>query len=68
MQVEKRAFELRAGDSVMLEYGAPDNYIEFKIRAVFSTDSRIMVLADSKVGNETFVFFPDEKVMVVPRV
>ena len=52
----------------MLEYGAPDNYIEFKIRAVFSTDSRIMVLADSKVGNETFVFFPDEKVMVVPRV
>lgn len=68
MQVEKRAIEIKAGDTIMIEYGAHDNFVKFKVRAVFSTDAKIMVLADSKVGNETFVFRPDEKVMVVPRV
>lgn len=66
--MEKRAIEIKAGDTIMIEYGAPDNFVKFKVRGVFSTDAKIMVLADSKVGNETFVFRPDEKVMVVPEL
>lgn len=60
--------DIKAGDNILLEYGAPDNYVSFRARGVFSTDSKIMVLADSKVGNETFVFRPDEKIMVIPNV
>lgn len=66
--MEKRAIDIIAGDNISLEYGAPDNYVTFHVRGVFSTDSRIMVLADSKAGNETFVFQPNEKIMVIPNV
>lgn len=65
--MSKKACEIKAGDVLCIEYGAPENYVSFKARAVFATDDKIIVLADSKVGNETFVFHPDETAMVVPE-
>ena len=65
--MEKRAIEIKSGDTLCIEYGAPENFVDFKVRAVFMTDARVMVLADSKVGNETFIFRPDGKVLVVPN-
>lgn len=66
--MKKKAFEIKAGDILCIEYGAPENYVSFKARAVFATDDKVMVLADSKVGSETFVFRASESVMVVPGV
>lgn len=64
--MSKKACEIKSSDTLCIEYGAPENYVSFKVRAVFSTDDKVIVLADSKVGNETFVFRTDETVMIVP--
>ena len=66
--MEKKAIDIKVGDNILLEYGAPENYVPFQARGIFSTDSKIIVLADSKVGTETFTFRPDEKLMVIPHV
>lgn len=66
--MNKKACEIKAGDILCIEYGAPENYVSFKVRAVFATDDKVVVLADSKVGNETFVFHVNEAVMVVPGI
>ncbi len=64
--MSKKAFEIKVGDILCIEYGAPENYVSFKAKAVFATDAKIIVLADSKFGNETFVFRSDESIMTVP--
>ena len=66
--MNNKACEIKAGDTLCIEYGAPDNFVNFKVRAVFSTDSKTMVLTDSNVGSETFVLDPETKVIVVPNV
>lgn len=66
--MNKRADEIKAGDTLCIEYGAADNFVDFKVRAVFSTGSKVMILADSKVGNETFVMDPQKELMVIPDV
>lgn len=65
--MEKRAVNISAGDNLCIEYGAPENFVTFKVRAVFQTDARVMVLADSKVGNETFIFRLSDKVIMMPN-
>ena len=64
----KRAIDIKAGDILCIEYGAPDNYVSFKVRATFSTDTKVMILADSKVGTETFVLDTKKEVLVTPNV
>ncbi len=66
--MNKKAYELVAGDTLCVEYGTADNFVSFKVRAVLSTDSKIMLLTDSKVGSETFVLDVETEVVVVPRV
>lgn len=65
--MDEKVKNIKAGDSICVEYGVAGNYVPFKVRAVFATDTKIMILADSKIANETFVFQPDETVLLVPK-
>lgn len=65
--MNKKAFEIQAGSTVLVEYGIPDNYVPFKVRAVYATESKVVLTAESKVGNETFVLRPEEELLVLPE-
>ena len=64
--MNRKAFEIQAGNTVLVEYGIPDNYVPFKVRAVYATESKIVLTAESKVCNETFVLRPEEELLVLP--
>lgn len=63
----REAIDVQAGNTILVEYGEPDNFVPFRIKAVYATESRIVLTAESKVGNETFVFRPEEKLLVMPN-
>lgn len=62
----KEAIDVQAGNTILVEYGEPDNFVPFKVRAVFATESKVVFTAESKVGNKTFVFRTEEKLLVMP--
>lgn len=64
--MNKKAIDLKVGDIMLIEYGMPENFVSFKARSIFSTNDKVVILADSKAGSETFVMDPEEKIMVVP--
>ena len=64
--MNKKAIEIMAGSTVLVEYGIQDNYVPFKVRAVYATESKVVLTAESKVGNETFVLRPEEELLVLP--
>ena len=65
--MNKKAIEIMAGSTVLVEYGVPDNYVPFKVRAVYATESKVVLTAESKVGNETFVLRPEEELLLLPE-
>lgn len=64
--MNKKAIDLKVGDIMLIEYEMPENFVSFKARSIFSTNDKVVILADSKVGSETFVMDPEEKIIVVP--
>ena len=46
--MNKKAIEIMAGSTVLVEYGVPDNYVPFKVRAVYATESKVCLLYTSR--------------------
>ena len=63
--MNKKSIDLKVGDIMLIEYGMPENFVSFNAREISSTNDKVVILADSKVGSETFVMDPEEKIMVV---
>ena len=56
--MNKKSIDLKVGDIMLIEYGMLENFVSFNARAIFSTNDKVVILADSKVGSETFVMDP----------
>lgn len=60
-----KAKELRSGQVIRFEFGAPDNWIRLEIREVYNYERQVLLKGKSNGYQDDYSFQPDEMVEVL---
>lgn len=60
-----KAKDLRVGQTIRFEFGAPDNWISLEIREVYAFGKQVLLKGKSNGYQDDYSFQPDEMVEVL---